>query len=138
MQQHREFIEGYHLKYRADSGTNGFTMQTVLGSTNKIITGLTPGSGYMITVQPFNSRFSGPESDPVQIITLGQGRTVRFLHVVCTLAKKVKYQQIDGVSVPLTVGNGFNSPLSDFMSANKTENVYLDLPFCLATWLVRV
>ncbi|XP_038047943.1 roundabout homolog 1-like isoform X2 [Patiria miniata] len=73
VRQHREFIEGYHLKYHADSGSNGFTMQTVLGSTNKIITGLMANTGYTITLQPFNSRFNGPESDAVSVVTLSQG-----------------------------------------------------------------
>ncbi|XP_022095861.1 roundabout homolog 1-like isoform X2 [Acanthaster planci] len=73
VRQHHEFIEGYHLKYFAASDTNGFTMQTVLGSTNKIITGLTPNTGYTITVQPFNSGLNGPESDPVDVDTHSQG-----------------------------------------------------------------
>ena len=73
MRQHREFVEGYHLKYHALSGANGFTLETVLGSTNKIITGLQPNTDYAITVQPFNSRFNGPESNARSITTLRQG-----------------------------------------------------------------
>ncbi|XP_071806163.1 roundabout homolog 2-like isoform X3 [Asterias amurensis] len=75
--QHREFIEGYHLKYRAYSGSIGFTTQTVLGSTNKIITGLEANTDYVITVQPFSSRFNGPQSEPVRVTTLNQGVTLQ-------------------------------------------------------------
>ena len=45
----------------------------MLGSTNKIITGLEADTDYVITVQPFSSRFNGPQSEPVRVTTLNQG-----------------------------------------------------------------
>ena len=78
VQRNRDAVEGYFIKYKPRySDYNYSSMKVVTGfSSNRILTGLEPAKEYLVMVQPFNGNVEGPDSEPVAVRTLSDGKWI--------------------------------------------------------------
>ncbi len=76
MEQNRDAVEGYFVKYKPRYSDHSFSsIEVVTESTsNRILTGLEPAKEYLVIVQPFHGKVEGPDSEPVSVTTLSDGK----------------------------------------------------------------
>ena len=80
VERNGEAVEGYFVKYKPRYSDHSFSsMEVVTGSTsNRILTGLEPAKEYLVMVQPFNGNVEGPDSEPIAVRTLSDGKCSKW------------------------------------------------------------